>query len=244
MIDSNKRSVAKAFSWKILGVVILSFVTFAATGSLSQTGAVALTYHLLMLVLFTLHERGWNKITWGKTKGLYIQMTGMSGAGKTTLARAAGKRLQARGIKVEVIDGDEYRNNLCKDLGFSREDREENIKRLSFVGKVLGRNNVVCIMSAINPYNSTRTHVRTTTPHSKLVYISCGLEELKRRDTKGLYQRAELPDGDPNKVYNFTGISDPFDTPTRPDLVITTDQELESESVSKLEKFILKQIGG
>lgn len=244
MIDSGKRSLAKAFSWKVLGLIILAAITFVATGSLSKTGLVALTYHLLMLVLFTIHERMWNKIKWGKTKGLYVQMTGMSGAGKTTLATAVGQRLQRRGIKVEVIDGDEYRNNLCKDLGFSREDREENIKRLSFVGKVLGRNNVVCIMSAINPYNSTRTHVRKTTPRSKLVYIACSLEELKRRDTKGLYQRAALPDGDPNKVYNFTGISDPFDDPNQPDLVITTDHELESESISKLEKFILKEIGG
>jgi adenylylsulfate kinase len=197
-----------------------------------------------MFGLFTIHERVWNKIEWGKTKGVYIQMTGMSGAGKTTLAKAAEARLKARGIKVEVIDGDEYRDNLCRDLGFSREDRETNIKRLSFVGKVLGRNNVVCIMSAINPYSTTRQHVRRTTPQSKLVYVKCALDELQKRDTKGLYRRALLPDGDPQKVYNFTGISDPFDEPVSPDLTICTDKEHESVSISKLEKFILKEIGG
>lgn len=244
MIDSAKRSFAKALTWKFLGLIILSALTYAATGSLTKTGLVALAYHLLMLGLFTLHERTWNKISWGKTKGLYIQMTGMSGAGKTTLARAAAQRLKSRGIKVEVIDGDEYRDNLCKDLGFSRKDREENIKRLSFVGKVLGRNNVVCIMSAINPYNTTRQHVRQSTPQSKLVYIHCNVEELKRRDTKGLYARAILPDGDPNKVHNFTGISDAFDEPVAADLVVSTDLESESYSISKLEKFILNEIGG
>ena len=242
MIDSKKRSFTKAVSWKVLGFFILSLVAFIITGSIKQTSFVAIVYHLLMLCLFMLHERVWNKIKWGKTKGLYIQLTGMSGAGKTTLAMAVKKRLQNRGIKVEVIDGDEYRENLCRDLGFSKGDREENIRRLSFVGKVLGRNNVVCIMSAINPYNSTRNHIKKTIPDSKLVYIKCGLDELKRRDTKGLYKRALLPDGDPDKVYNFTGISDPFDEPEIEDLVIETDKEDIKHSLKTLENFIIGSI--
>ena len=242
MIDSPKRSLSKALSWKALGFIVLSLVTYAATGSLKDTGVIAVAYHFLMLLLFMAHERTWNKIKWGKTKGLYIQMTGMSGAGKTTLARSIEKRLNKRGIKIEIIDGDEYRENLCKDLGFSKEDREANIKRLSFVGKVLGRNNVVCVMSAINPYNSTRQHVRRVIPQSKLVYVKCELEELKKRDTKGLYKRALLPDGDPNKVYNFTGISDPFDEPINPDLVIDTKQLTLNQSIKLFEQFIIKQI--
>lgn len=244
MIDSAKRSMAKAFSWKSLGFIILSLVTYAITGSVKQTGIVAIAYHFLMLCLFVFHERFWNKIPWGKTKGLYIQMTGMSGAGKTTLARSIEEKLKKRGIKIEIIDGDEYRENLCKDLGFSKEDREENIKRLSFVGKVLGRNNIVCIMSAINPYEATRNYVKHNVKNSKLVYIKCNLEELKRRDTKGLYKRALLPDGDPNKVYNFTGISDIFDEPANCDITIETDKESLTDSVQKLEKFILNSIGG
>jgi len=244
MIDSKKRSLIKAVSWKSMGFIILTLITYAITGSLKQTGFVAIVYHLSMLLLFVLHERIWNKTQWGKTTGLFIQMTGMSGAGKTTIAQAVGKRLRKQGIKVEIIDGDEYRENLCKDLGFSREDRETNIKRLSFVGKVLGRNNVVCIMSAINPYETTRESVKETIPSSKLVYIKCDLEELKRRDTKGLYKRALLPDGDPDKVHNFTGISDPFDDPASPDLQITTDNTTQEESIKQLEKFILKSIGG
>jgi adenylylsulfate kinase len=99
-------------------------------------------------------------------------------------------------------------------------------------------------MSAINPYNSTRHYIRHTTPNSKLVYIQCSLDELQRRDTKGLYRRALLPDGDADKVYNFTGISDAFDEPLNADLIIQTNKEHESASISKLEKFILKEIGG
>jgi len=244
VIDSQKRSWLKAFSWKSLGFVILLTIAFLVTGSLAQTGFVAIAYHFFMLCLFMVHERMWNKINWGKTKGLYIQMTGMSGAGKTTLARAVETKLKKRGIKVEIIDGDEYRENLCKDLGFSRKDREENIRRLSFVGKVLERNNVVCIMSAINPYNSTREHVRKIVLNSKLVYVQCDLEELKRRDPKGLYKRALLADGNPNKIYNFTGISDLFDEPRCADLTISTNKQSQKQCISELEKFILKEIGG
>ena len=242
MIDSAKRSFSKALSWKLLGFSVLMLVAYVITGSLKETGFVAILYHFLMLVLFMFHERAWNKIKWGKTKGLYIQMTGMSGSGKTTLARAVEGKLKKRGIKIEIIDGDEYRSNLCKDLGFSKEDRQTNIKRLSFVGKVLGRNNVVCVMSAINPYNSTRQHVRKVIPKSKLVYIKCGLEELKRRDTKGLYRRALLPDGDPDKVYNFTGISDSFDQPIAPDLIIDTEGLNLNQAIKLFERFIIKHI--
>ena len=243
MIDSTKRSLLKGATWKLLGFCVLVAVAYIFTGSLRQTGLVAILYHLLMLFIYVFHEKVWNKIFWGRTKGLYIQMTGMSGSGKTTLAHAIEKRLKKRGIKIEIIDGDEYRKNLCKDLGFSRKDREENIKRLSFVGKVLGRNNVVCIMSAINPYNSTREYIRKNIKNSKLVYVKCNLEELKKRDTKGLYKRALLPDGDPDKVYNFTGISDSFDEPNRTNLVIPTDTMGLNKCINTLEKFILKQIG-
>ena len=92
-------------------------------------------------------------------KGIFIQMTGLSGAGKSTISFATQRILREMGYNVEVIDGDEYREGLCKDLGFSKEDRNTNIRRLSFVGKVLSRNNVICIMSAINPYDSIRKEV-------------------------------------------------------------------------------------
>lgn len=243
LIDSVKRSLSKAASWKVIGFLVLSGLAYLVTGSVKETSVVSVTYHIIMLLLFIFHERFWNKIKWGKTRGIFIQMTGMSGAGKTTIAKNVEKRLKTHGIKVEIIDGDEYRENLCKDLGFSREDREENIRRLSFVGQVLGRNNVVCIMSAINPYETTRQYIKNKIPYSKLVYIDCNLEELKKRDTKGLYERALLPDEDEDKVYNFTGISDPFDTPACPDLSIKTDEETVEQSIIKLEKFILKNIG-
>ena len=173
-------------------------------------------------------------------KGIFIQMTGMSGAGKSTISFAAQKIMKEMGHNVEVIDGDEYREGLCKDLGFSKEDRNTNIRRLSFVGKVLSRNNVVCIMSAINPYDEVRREVVKNNNLAKTVFIKCGVNSLIERDPKGLYRRALLPEGHPERIENFTGISDPFEEPENPDLVIDTEQETLVESVNKLISFIFK----
>jgi|TARA_R110000824_G_scaffold348039_1_gene534803 adenylylsulfate kinase len=242
MIDSPKRNFMKAFTWKIIGFVILSIIAFTITNSLRTVGVIGIAYHLLMIILYFFHEKLWERILWGKSKGLLIQMTGMSGAGKTTLANQVQKKLVRRGLQIEIIDGDEYRKELCEDLGFSKHDRKENIKRLSYVGKILSRNSVVSIMSAINPYDSSRERIRNTNKSSKLVYVKCSVEELMKRDTKGLYHRALLPDGHPEKVYNFTGISDPFEEPKKYDLLIETDKETLQQSVTKIERFILKNI--
>ncbi len=173
-------------------------------------------------------------------KGIFIQMTGMSGAGKSTIAFGVQRVLKEMGYNVEVIDGDEYRNGLCNDLGFSKEDRNTNIRRLSFVGKVLSRNNVICIMSAINPYDDIRREVKENNPLEKTVFVDCDIDTLVGRDPKGLYRRALLPDDNPDKIHNFTGISDPFESPVDADLIINTNEESVEESIRKLISFIFK----
>ena len=122
--------------------------------------------------------------------GIFIQMTGMSGAGKSTMTFKAASILREMGHNVEVIDGDEYRTGLCSDLGFSKQDRNTNIRRLSFVGKVLSRNDVICIMSAINPYDDVRKEVKKDNNSCKTVFVKCDLNTLIERDPKGLYRRA------------------------------------------------------
>jgi adenylylsulfate kinase len=193
--------------------------------------------------MFYLHEQLWNYIKWGKTRGLFVQMTGLSGAGKTTLAQALAEKLRKQGYKIEIIDGDEYREGICKDLGFSKQDRCTNIRRLGFVGKVLARNNVIAIMSAINPYDEVRNELTSMGEFVRTVHVKCDIETLKKRDTKGLYARALLPDGDPNKVHNFTGISDPFEEPTSADLTIETNKEEMEASLKKLHEFVLREAG-
>ena len=164
--------------------------------------------------------------------GLFIQMTGLSGAGKTTLARAVSERLRSEGFVVDIIDGDEYREGLCSDLGFSKEDRNTNVRRLGFVGRVLERNGVIAIMSAINPYEEIRGEIGGV-----VVYIKSSIEAVIDRDVKGLYAKALSGD-----IPNFTGISDPFEEPSSPELVIETDKETLSNSINLLYDFIVARV--
>lgn len=172
---------------------------------------------------------------------IVIQFTGLSGAGKTTLAENAAKQLQTLNHKVEIIDGDIYRQMLCQDLGFSKEDRYESIKRLYFVAKTLVKFDVIVLLAIINPYEALRQQIRQDAD-VRTVYINCPLQELIARDPKGLYKKALLPEDDPHKIKNFTGISDTYEIPTNPDLIIYTDKENIQDSANRLVQFILKNV--
>lgn len=175
---------------------------------------------------------------------MIVQLCGMSGAGKSTLAKLVKGMLQQHGIKVEVIDGDEYREVLCKDLGFSRKDRCENIRRLGFVAGKLAAHGVVVIISAINPYNEIREEMKDTYDDVKTVFVDCAVAELISRDTKGLYRKALLPEGHPDRIGNLTGVNDPFDIPASPDLYINTALQEVEESAARLFHFISSQLSG
>lgn len=173
---------------------------------------------------------------------LLIQMTGLSGAGKTTLARLVKHELEALGHSVELIDGDEYRRHLCPDLGFSKADRLENIRRLGFVGLTLVKHGVITLLAAINPYDAARQALTAQNPKVKTIFIDCPLTILIERDTKGLYRKALLPEGHPDRVEHFTGISDPYEMPQNPHLTIHTHLENAEKSTKQIVDFILKNI--
>jgi len=162
-------------------------------------------------------------------KGFTLWFTGLSGAGKTTLARRMEAILRERDMKVEVFDGDIIRQNLSKGLGFSKEDRDTNIKRIGFVCKLLTRNGVVAIGSAISPYREIRDFVRKEIGDFVEVYVQCPLDVLIKRDVKGLYKKALS-----GEIKNFTGISDPYEEPLNPEVIVDTSVETPEESARKI----------
>ena len=162
-------------------------------------------------------------------QGLTIWFTGLSGAGKSTLAEAVAQRLRAQGELVEIMDGDAVRTHLSKGLGFSREDRDTNIKRIAYVCSLLTRNGVICISAAIAPYREARTWAREEIGDFIEVYVKCPLEVCRERDVKGLYKLV-----DEGKIQHFTGIDDPYEEPENPDLVIETSKQSLEESVETL----------
>ena len=162
-------------------------------------------------------------------RGMTVWFTGLSGAGKTTICRAVEAKLQERGCKLEVLDGDVVRENLTKGLGFSKEDRDENIRRIGFVAHILTRNDVIVLVSAISPYREMRDEVRHRIGNFMEVFVNAPLAVCEERDVKGLYKKARA-----GEIKHFTGIDDPYEPPTNPDVECHTDQETIEESVAKV----------
>ncbi|KAA3607202.1 MAG: adenylyl-sulfate kinase [Planctomycetota bacterium] len=167
-------------------------------------------------------------------KGFVLWFTGLSGAGKSTLARALENEFRKRKFKVEVLDGDEVRTNLSKGLGFSKEDRDTNIRRIGYVANLLGRNGVISITAAISPYRQIRDEVRAMCMGRFVeVFAKCTIEELTRRDVKGLYKKALA-----GEIKNFTGISDPYEEPENPEVTIDSGTQSIEESTQVILQFL------
>ncbi len=150
--------------------------------------------------------------------GFTVWLTGLSGAGKSTIARALAERLAGRGHRVEVLDGDEVRRHLSAGLSFSKEDRDSNVRRIGWVCELLTRNGVVAIAAAISPYRAVRDEVRGRVGRFVEVYLDATLDALEARDSKGLYRRARE-----GTMTGLTGVDDPYEPPERPELTIRTD---------------------
>ncbi len=169
-------------------------------------------------------------------KGFVLWFTGLSGSGKSTLSKMVEERLLERGVPVEVLDGDEVRLNLSKGLGFSKEDRDTNIRRIGYVAKLLSRNGACAITAAISPYREIRDEVRKSVQERAAfveAYCECSIEKLVERDVKGLYKKALA-----GEIANFTGVSDPYEPPLNPEVVCHTGEESSEASLNRILKTL------
>ncbi|MFN0112216.1 MAG: adenylyl-sulfate kinase [Blastocatellia bacterium] len=167
------------------------------------------------------------------SQGFTLWFTGLSGAGKTTLTDAIVPELRARGVKIEVLDGDEVRTNLSKGLGFSKEDRDTNIRRIGYVSRLLSRNGVGVIAAAISPYREIRDEVRASVEAEGVkfveVFVKASLDTLVSRDVKGLYKKAIA-----GEIKQFTGVSDPYEEPLNPEVLVSSDNETVAQSAATI----------
>jgi adenylylsulfate kinase len=167
-----------------------------------------------------------------------VWFTGLSGAGKSTIASRVREELLARAIKAELLDGDVMRAHLGRELGFSREDRDENVRRIGFVADLLTRNGIIVLASAVSPYRSTRDEMRRKAGGPFLeVYVSTPLEICEQRDPKGLYRKARA-----GQLPHFTGISDPYEPPRAPEIVCPTHRESLGESVESVLRALMPSL--
>ena len=162
-------------------------------------------------------------------KGFVLWFTGLPCSGKTTVADAVAEKLKARGMKVERLDGDIVRKSLTRDLGFSKEDRDKNIERVTFVAKLLSRNGVAVLPSFVSPYIAARENARKETTNFIEIYVKCPTEVCEKRDVKGMYKKARE-----GEIKDFTGVNDPYEEPPNPELVLETDKETVEQCVKKI----------
>jgi len=172
-------------------------------------------------------------------KGFTIWFTGLSGAGKTTISKIVERELRDRGSRIEILDGDIVRENLSKGLGFSKEDRDTNIRRIAFVADLLSRNGVPVITAAISPYREIRDEARELMGDRFIeVFVKASVEVCAERDVKGLYEKAFK-----GEIKEFTGVSDPYEEPEHAELVVHTENESPEESAQKVIAFVEEKIG-
>jgi adenylyl-sulfate kinase len=167
-------------------------------------------------------------------KGFTLWFTGLSGAGKTTISDLLATELKARNSRLEILDGDVVRENLSKGLGFSKEDRDTNIRRIAFVADLLSRNGTPVITAAISPYRELRDEARATMGDRFIeAYVSASVEVCAERDVKGLYEKAFA-----GEIKEFTGVSDPYEPPLNPELTLDTENETPEESAQKILAYL------
>ena len=168
-----------------------------------------------------------------KNKGLVLWFTGLPCSGKTTISKKLEKYFKQNSKPVQRLDGDIIRKTISEDLGFSKQDRDKNIKRISYIARILSDNGINVIVAFVSPYQKMRKFARKICPNFIEIYLKCDIEECKRRDMKGMYAKAES-----GELKNFTGVDDPYEKPKNPDVILETDKYSAKENINKIIRFV------
>ncbi len=232
--DSKKRSFIKAVSYRFFGTLMTTLITYALTKNLELSVAAGVLDTVLKIVIYFIHERVWQKISFGKgvRPGKVVWFTGLSGSGKTTLAKKLELHYKTKNQMVVWLDGDQIRKHFPQ-LGFSRPEREDHIKRVALTASLLEQQGTIVIVSLISPYLESRYFAREICKEFHEVYLAADIDECKKRDVKGLYKKAEM-----GLVQNMTGVGDVYEAPVSAELVLQTGRENVDESFVKLKKYL------
>ncbi len=259
MANSRQRHLAKTITWRIIGTMDTVLVAWLISGNPMTGFKIGATEVITKMVLYYFHERTWYKVNFGLERRkekvakniisqefkidrenrkallgqrpLLIWFTGLSGSGKSTMANLLEAELHARGFKTYILDGDNVRRGLCKDLTFTEEDRIENIRRIGEVSRLFMDAGLIVLSSFVSPFQNDRERVRQLVGSDRFVevFVDCPLEICEKRDVKGLYKMARR-----GEVNNFTGIDSPYENPTNPDIVLKTAEEDPQDLLNRL----------
>jgi adenylylsulfate kinase len=228
--ETKTRSVLKAVSWRLFGSTATAFATYLLVGRWQVAVMVGGLEAASKFVLFFFHERLWNHVKIGKESlsPAVIWLTGFSGAGKSTIAKELARQLRAQGAKVEELDGDTIRE-IFPQIGFTRQDREQHVRRVGYLASRLESQGVFVVASLISPYSESRNFVRSLCQNFVEIHVATSIAECRRRDPKGLYKKV-----DKGEIKGFTGVDDPYETPPSPELRLETETRSVEECVQEI----------
>lgn len=237
-IESHTRSILKAISWRVFGTSVTAVGAYLLIGRVDVALAVGGIEAVSKVTLFFFHERMWNHIRLGKSsiEPAVIWLTGLSGAGKTTIAKIMAIKLRERGLKVEELDGDSIRE-IFPQTGFSRNDRDLHVRRVGYLASRLEKQGIFVIASLISPYNESRNFVRSLCGNFLEVHVATPIDECRARDPKGLYKKV-----DRGEIKGFTGVDDPYEVPVAPEIIIDTFGRSPEECAEHVMQFVFEPI--
>ncbi|MGQ0702907.1 MAG: adenylyl-sulfate kinase [Gemmatimonadales bacterium] len=238
--ESHTRSILKAVSWRLMGTIVTTGIVFVFTRRVVLSLAVGGIEFFSKIGLFWFHERLWDLLPWGKRRvpPAVIWFTGLPASGKSTVADWVDHQLRRKGLAVERLDGDSIREVFPR-TGYTREERDQHLRRIGHLASKLEAHGVFVVASFVSPYEDSRKFIRGICQSFIEVHVSTPLEECERRDPKGLYARARR-----GEIDNFTGVSDPYEAPAAPDLVIDTSRMAVEDAGAAVLRLLRDRRGG